>query len=151
MPREDEDNAHSKLFACVEGQETRKQSVLWEMWKLRMQGLVCRYFLDAHPSNPFPISFLACAPYPPHCSCTEQFLISDRWNNGHFGYTSIQQGSFLHEHARPLNKRYAWRLTTGSAFIKMARLKAIVAIIFLVGLGECARDLTKCVVCKKKL
>ena len=31
----------------------------------------------------------------------------------------------------------------------MARLKAIVAIIFLVGLGECARYLTKCVVCKK--
>ena len=37
-----------------------------------------------------------------------------------------QQGSFLHEHARPLNKRCVWRLTTGSAFIKMARLKAIV-------------------------
>ena len=62
-----------------------------------------------------------------------------------------QQGSFLHEHARPLNKRCAWRLTTGSAFIKMARLKAIIAIILLVGLGECARDLTKCVVCKKTL
>ena len=61
-----------------------------------------------------------------------------------------QQGSFLHEHARPLNKRYAWRLTTGFAFIKMAHLKAIIAIILLVGLGECARDLTKCVVCKKK-
>ena len=60
-----------------------------------------------------------------------------------------EQGSFLHEHARQLNKRCAWRLTTGSAFIKMARLKAIVAIIFLVGLGECACDLTKCVVCKK--
>ena len=60
-----------------------------------------------------------------------------------------KQGSFLHEHARPLNKHCAWRLTTGSAFIKMARLKAIVAIVFLVGLGECARDLTKCVVCKK--
>ena len=60
-----------------------------------------------------------------------------------------QQGSFLHEHAWPLNKRCAWRLATGSAFIKMARLKAIVEIIFLVGLGECARDLTKCVVCKK--
>ena len=41
------------------------------------------------------------------------------------------------------------RLTTGFAFIKMARLKAIIAIILLVGLGECARDLTKCVVCKK--
>ena len=60
-----------------------------------------------------------------------------------------QQGSFLHEHARPLNKRCAWRLPTGSAFIKMACLKAIIAIILLVGLGECARDLTKCVVCKK--
>ena len=55
-----------------------------------------------------------------------------------------QQGSFLHEHARPLNKRCAWSgLTTGSAFIKMVRLKAIIAIILLVGLGECARDLTK--------
>ena len=41
-------------------------------------------------------------------------------------------------------------LTTGFAFIKMARLKAIIAIILLVGLGKCARDLTKCVVCKKK-
>ena len=30
----------------------------------------------------------------------------------------------------------------------MARLKAIIAIILLVGLGECARDLTKCVVRK---
>ena len=60
-----------------------------------------------------------------------------------------KQGSFLHEHARPLNKRCAWRLTTGSAFIKMARLKAVIAIILLVGLGECARDLIKCVVCKK--
>ena len=60
-----------------------------------------------------------------------------------------QQGSFLHEHARPLNKRCAWRLTTGFAFIKMARLKAIRVIILLVGLGECARDLTKYVVCKK--
>ena len=47
--------------------------------------------------------------------------------------------------------RFAWRLTTGFAFIKMARLKAIIAIILLVGLGECARDLTKCVVCKKTL
>ena len=45
----------------------------------------------------------------------------------------------------PLNKRFAWRLTTGSAFIKMARVKAIIEIILLVGLGECARDLTKCV------
>ena len=61
----------------------------------------------------------------------------------------VEQGSFLHEHARPLNKRCAWRLTTGFAFIKMARLKDIIAIILLVGLGECARDLTKCVVCKK--
>ena len=32
----------------------------------------------------------------------------------------------------------------------MARLKAIITIILLVGLGKCARDLTKCVVCKKK-
>ena len=61
-----------------------------------------------------------------------------------------EQGSFLLEHARPLNKRCAWRLTTGFAFIKMARLKDIIAIILLVGLGECARDLTKCVVSKKK-
>ena len=59
-----------------------------------------------------------------------------------------KQGYFLEEHARPLNKLCVWRFTTGSAFIKMARLKAIVAIIFLVGLGECARDLTKCVVSK---
>ena len=66
-----------------------------------------------------------------------------------YGYLA-QQGSFLHEHARPLSKRFAWRLTTGFAFIKMARLKAIIAIILLIGLGECARDLTKCVVCKKK-
>ena len=63
-----------------------------------------------------------------------------------------EQESFSHEHARPLNKRCAWRLSTGSAFIKMVRLKAImIAIILLVGLGECARDLTKCVVCKKTL
>ena len=62
-----------------------------------------------------------------------------------------EQGSFLHEHARPLNKRCAWRLTTWSTFIKMALLKAIIAIILLVGLGECARDLTKCAVCKKTL
>ena len=59
-------------------------------------------------------------------------------------------GVFLHEHARPLNKRCAWRLTTGSTFIKMARLKAItIAIILLVGLAEYALDLTKCVVCNK--
>ena len=61
------------------------------------------------------------------------------------------QGPFLPEHARPLNKRLAWRLTTGSAFIKMARLKVILAIILLVGLGECARNLIKCVVCKNTL
>ena len=61
----------------------------------------------------------------------------------------MEQGCFLHEHARPLNKRCAWRLTTGFAFVKMARLKGIIAIILLVGLGECAGDLTKCVVCKK--
>ena len=47
-----------------------------------------------------------------------------------------QQGSFLHEHARPLNKRRAWRLTTEFAFIKMARLKAIIAIILLVFLAN---------------
>ena len=40
-----------------------------------------------------------------------------------------KQGVFLHEHARPLNKQFAWRLTTGSAFMKMARLKAIIEII----------------------
>ena len=61
------------------------------------------------------------------------------------------QGSFLHEHGRPLNKRCARKLTTGFSFIKMARLKAIIVIILLVGLGECARDLTKCVVFKKTL
>ena len=33
----------------------------------------------------------------------------------------------------------------------MALLKAIIAIILLVGLGECARDLTKCAVWKKTL
>ena len=71
--------------------------------------------------------------------------------NFKFGGSEMQQGSFLHEHARPLNKRCVWRLTTGFAFIKMARLKAIIAIILLVRLSECARDLTKCVVCKKKL
>ena len=32
----------------------------------------------------------------------------------------------------------------GSAFVKLARLKTIVEIILLVGLGECARDLTRC-------
>ena len=62
-----------------------------------------------------------------------------------------EQGSFVHEHARPLNKRCAWRLTTWSTFIKMALLKAIIAIILLVGLGECARDLTKFAVWKKTL
>ena len=62
-----------------------------------------------------------------------------------------EQGSFLHEHTRPLNKRCAWRLTTWSTFIKMALLKAIIAIILLVGLGECARDLTKFAVWKKTL
>ena len=59
------------------------------------------------------------------------------------------RGLFLHEHARPLNKRRASRLITGSAFIKMARLEAIIAISLPVGLGECARDLTKCLVYKK--
>ena len=33
----------------------------------------------------------------------------------------------------------------------MARLKVILAIILLVGLGECARNLIKCVVCKNTL
>ena len=60
-----------------------------------------------------------------------------------------QQGFFLLGHARPLNKQCAWRLTTGSAFIRIAHLKGIIAISLLVGLGECARDLKKCVVCKK--
>ena len=55
-----------------------------------------------------------------------------------------KQGSFLHEHARPLNKLY---VHGGSP----QGLKASIAIILLVGLGECARDLTKCVVCKKTL
>ena len=59
--------------------------------------------------------------------------------------------SFLHELARPLNERRARRLTAESAFIKVSRLKAIIAIILLVGLSECARDLTKCVVCQKTL
>ena len=35
--------------------------------------------------------------------------------------------------------------------MKLARAKAIIAIILLVGLGECLRDLTKCVVCTKTL
>ena len=60
----------------------------------------------------------------------------------------FKQVSFLHERARPLNKQCTWTFTTGSALIKMACLKAIIAIIFLVGLGKCARDLIKCVVCK---
>ena len=33
VPREDEDNVYTKLFVCVGGQETRQQSVFWEMWK----------------------------------------------------------------------------------------------------------------------
>ena len=33
VPGEDADNAYAKLFAFVEGYETRKQSVLWGMWK----------------------------------------------------------------------------------------------------------------------
>ena len=64
----------------------------------------------------------------------------------------VEQGSFLHENARPLNKWCACiEALTWSAFIKMACLKAIIAIILLVDLGECARDLTKCVVSKKTL
>ena len=35
-PKEDEDKAYAKLFARVGGQETRKQRVLWEMWKWRV-------------------------------------------------------------------------------------------------------------------
>ena len=35
-PKEDEDKAYAKLFACVGGQETHKQRVLWEMWKWRV-------------------------------------------------------------------------------------------------------------------
>ena len=31
-------------------------------------------------------------------------------------FTFIQEESFLHEHAQPLNKRFAWRPTTGSAY-----------------------------------
>ena len=62
-----------------------------------------------------------------------------------------EQGSFSHEHAQPLNKRCAWRLTTGFAFLKMARLKAIITIILLVGLGECAHDLKKMGKFAKKL
>ena len=58
-------------------------------------------------------------------------------------FSKEKQGSFLHEHVRPLNRRFARRLTTGSAFIKMARLKAIIEIILLVDLDECTRDLTK--------
>ena len=78
------------------------------------------------------------------------WLLCSDWLRAHERACWQKQGSFLHEPARPLNKRCAWKLTTGSAFIEMARLKAImIAIILLVGLGECARDLTKCVVCKK--
>ena len=55
------------------------------------------------------------------------------------------RGLFCMSMCEPLNKRFAWRLTTWSAFIKMARVKAIIEIILLVGLGECVRDLTKCV------
>ena len=75
----------------------------------------------------------------------------EAWSLGKhkYGKGYWQQGSFLQEHARPLNKRCVWGLTTGFAFIKMAHLKAIIAIILLVRLGECTRDLTKCVVCKK--
>ena len=63
----------------------------------------------------------------------------------------VRTAVFLREHARPLKQWCVWRLTKGSAFIKMARLKAIIAIILLVGLGECACDLTKYVVCKKTI
>ena len=78
--------------------------------------------------------------------CTQKRLIKSvsLW----FFFDCLNRGLFLHEHAGP---KCAWILTTGSALIKMASLKAIIVIIFLVGLGECARDLTKCVVCKKTL
>ena len=57
-----------------------------------------------------------------------------------------KQGSFLHEHARPLNKRFARRLTRRVCFYQNgASQSSIIEIILLVGLGECARDLTKCV------
>ena len=36
VPKEDEDNAYTKLLACVGGHETRKQRVLGEMWKWRV-------------------------------------------------------------------------------------------------------------------
>ena len=40
-------------------------------------------------------------------------------------YTKLRnRGLFCMSMCEPLNKRFAWRLTTGSAFIKMARLKA---------------------------
>ena len=67
-----------------------------------------------------------------------RILIYRMWAIGNLSVKipRLKQGSFLHEQARPLNKRCAWRLTTRSAFIKMAHLKAIIiAIIFLVGLG----------------
>ena len=68
-------------------------------------------------------------------------------------------GISLNDHRQPmLNLVYYRQLTevffawaTAEQAIKMARLKAIIAIILLVGRGECARDLTKCVVCKKTL
>ena len=49
--------------------------------------------------------------------------------------TLLFNRGLLHEHARPLKKRFEWTLTTGSAFVKMARLKVILAITLLVGLG----------------
>ena len=36
VSKEDEDNAYAKLLACVGGQETHKQRVLWEMCKWRV-------------------------------------------------------------------------------------------------------------------
>ena len=84
-----------------------------------------------------------------HLEVRQKYSAARRIFNSLLSVSSSQQGSFLHKHARPLNKRCAWRLTTGFSIIKMARLKVIIAIILLVGLGECARDLTKCVVCKK--
>ena len=44
--------------------------------------------------------------------------------------SKLEQGSFFHEHARPLNKRFARRLTAGPVFIKMARRKAVSSRLF---------------------
>ena len=71
-------------------------------------------------------------------SLRESIALNKAWVNQFYSvfFGLFEQGSFLHEHARPLDKQCAWRLTTGSALIKTACLKAIIAIIFLVGLGQ---------------